>query len=638
MPVILNTPEISGSSDFEIRHGDYKDKYIPYDYPKGLDLRPGSKVHDKIVMAVMRKALYSHTSMSSRYPKWKHIDHLLTAYINPEWEKKAKDDKRKVEPVVIPVTFGALETLMTYMVAVFFEYPLFSYDGVGPEDVVGAKLLEKCIEADCVRNKVPLNIYTMFRDSFAYGIGPLSTQWNVEKMMIYRGEEYDFAPQEEIRVEGNNAVNIDPYQYLPDPDVPIHDVQKGEFVGWSSRTNLMSLLSEENANRGRVFNCRYAQYLASGMSVIYTGGRSQGGRDDASGTYSSVYGTGASKVIDTISLYMNIIPKDWELGDNEYPEKWLFRVAADKILISAMPLGLNHNKYPVVVNAPTFDGHSITPVSLLETTAGIQDTVDWLIQSHIANVKKSINDMLVVDPYLVNINDITNPTTGKIIRKRRAAWGKGNVMDGIGQLQVSDVTRGHLGDIAALSEMLKQVTGASDIIQGNIERRGERVSASEARGAMSSALSRLEKYAKISSIQSMYDIAIMFAYHSQQLMTQETYVKNIGEWERLLIADYGVNAQNVLVRPQDINVRFDVVPKDGTMPNSNGAETWVDILKIVSSSPLLMQKFNVNRIFSHLARMLGAKDIDKFTVETMPDEAVMAEQRAGNLIPVEGAV
>ena len=33
--------------------------------------------------------------------------------------------------------------------------------------------------------------------------------------------------------------------------------------------------------------------------------------------------------------------------------------------------------------------------------------------------------MLVVDPYLVNINDLKDPQPGKLIRLRRPAWGRG---------------------------------------------------------------------------------------------------------------------------------------------------------------------------------------------------------------------
>ena len=68
-----------------------------------------------------------------------------------------------------------------------------------------------------------------------------------------------------------------------------------------------------------------------------------------------------------------------------------------------------------------------------------------MFNSHVANVRKAINDMIIYDPYLVNSNDLKNPAPGKLIRLRRPAWGKG-VKDVAQQLGVSDVTRGNIAD------------------------------------------------------------------------------------------------------------------------------------------------------------------------------------------------
>ena len=62
---------------------------LGYDYPEGLDLRPGSELHEKIKNEVISRAQESATVMSSRFESWNSIDKALTCYI-PIDEAEAK--------------------------------------------------------------------------------------------------------------------------------------------------------------------------------------------------------------------------------------------------------------------------------------------------------------------------------------------------------------------------------------------------------------------------------------------------------------------------------------------------------------------------------------------------------------------
>ncbi|MFA6973078.1 MAG: hypothetical protein WC208_16995, partial [Gallionella sp.] len=230
-----------------------------------------------------------------------------------------------------------------------------------------------------------------------------------------------------------------------DPNVPVQETQKGEFVGWIDPTNYMKIMEHEQRDKS-YFNGKFLYGMRGSAGKSQYNKVSSSGRDC---TYNNSYTyTGSSSgeaalstsPIDQIYLYINLIPKEWKLGTSEYPEKWLFCVAADRYIRCAKPLGLDHNMFPLVTCSPDFDGYSMTPLSRLEMISGLQGTLDWLVNSHIANVRKSINDMLVVDPSLVNINDLLDPAPGKLIRMRRAAWGRG-VENAVKQLSVTDITR-----------------------------------------------------------------------------------------------------------------------------------------------------------------------------------------------------
>lgn len=628
-----------------------------YSYPNGLDLRPSSETHRAILTKLNQRILESSAEISKRHSSWKNIDRTLTAYIPiDEAEKKVKDsDERRPVSIVIPYSFATLETLLTYFSAAFLDYPIFKYSGAGPEDRIGAILLEKVIEQQTRRAKMALNLHTAFRDGWAYGIGAAAPYWDklhgkhtvVEEGSFFSAIFAKMIPtgmqrktKDTILYEGNFLRNIDPYTMLPDPNVPIHDIQKGESFGWIETSNYMEILSAEQ-NDPSYFNGRYlSNYRGSAGQSIYNKARSSTGRTERfSGGTTMVDSTSP---IDKVFMYINLIPKEWKLGTGEYPEKWLFCVAADKTIICAKPLGLNHGMYPVATCSPDYDGYSVSPISRLELIDGLQTTLNWLVNSHIANVRKSINDMLVVDPSLVNINDLLDPAPGKLVRMRRAAWGRG-VENAVKQLAVTDITRSHIQDSAYITELIKTCSGSVDSIMGLARTGSERVSADESRGTRMAALSRLAKASKIVSLQMMQDLSYMLASHTQQLMSRNLYIDISGRWEDELRAQYA-NQQMIKVSPFDISIDYDVVTGDGSIPTGENADVMTQLFQSIVSQPLLSTQFDVVRIFQRIAMMMGIKDVNEFKMQNqgmppvqgnvMPDQTVLAEAQKGNLVPV----
>ena len=652
MPTVLD-PNASGRAGISISED------AGYKYPNELNLRPDSPLHKKLVTEVFNRAQESSNEMSKRYSSWKKVDQTLTAYISlDEAEQVVKDnDERKPVSIVVPYSYATLETILTYFVSAFLENPIFRYIGSGPEDTIGAILLEKVIEMQTINFKAGLNLHTMFRDSLSYGMGVVAPSWDrrwgwksviketgfmsvLLDRFIPQGNKRD--RQETILFEGNKLTNVDPYLFLPDPNVPIHDVQAGEFVGWIQQTNYSRLLEMEHDDPGSIFNVKYLKGMTgSSGSSQFNKSRSESGRGTKFGS-STVSSSSTTSPVDVIWMYWKLIPKDFKLGLSEYPEKWLLGLAADKVLICAKPLGLNHDMYPVAVCAPDFDGYSPTPVSRLELMYGMQEGLDWLFNSHMANVRKAINDMLIVDPSLVNMADLEDPRPGKLIRMRRAAWGRG-VKDAVFQLPVNDITRQHIGDATTLVDFMQRTSGAVDSLSGMVRKSGERVTASESQGTRSSALSRLTKAAKIASLQAMQDIAYMFASHTQQLMTKEVWIKSTGDWQDILRAEYGSSKK---VNPLDLIVDYDIVAKDGSVQSGEYNEAWIEIWRILGTNPVLLQNIDGVRVFKHIARILGAKDINDFVLNKGPippvDMKVTAQQnidkgvQQGNLVPIGG--
>jgi|TARA_Y100000310_G_C20694357_1_gene824439 hypothetical protein len=644
MPINLD-PNSSKNSKRQDLYG----VHYEYDYPDGMDLKPGHDAHDDLVDLVMKRAQESRRNMENRYDSWNAVDRTLTAYVTPEKEKNIKDANAS-PPVVVPMSYATLETLLTYMTTAFLDNPIFRYQGLGSEDTIGAILLELIIDTHCRRAKVGLNLHTQFRDAFSYGFGVVSAGW--ERKLgkkavknntgfissisgLFKQTGVERLMKDGVVWEGNYLDNIDPYLFLPDTNVPITEIQKGEYVGWIDRDNIMSLLGQEEEDED-MFNVKYLKHI-DGTSALTKSEKDERARQE--GVWRNRDTTTETSPVDVVYMYCNIIPFDYDLGDSEYPEKWLFVVGGDTVLLKAQPLGLDHGDYPVGIAAPDFDGYSSSPISRMEVIYGLQETMDWLFTSHVANVKKAINDMLVVDPSLVNINDLRNPGPGRLLRLRRAAWGRG-VEGAVKQLSVSDVTQGHMKDTTYITDIIQRVSAASDPLQGIMRSSGERRSATEARDSRSGALSRVEKAAKLMSLQSMQDIARMFASHTQQLMTEDTYVNIAGRTEEELREEYGADTR-IKVRPEDLILDYDIVIHDGSSPGGEPADLWVQLYQILSQNPEVGQQFDMVRVFKHVARQLGAKNVDDFQrninqtqVQTMPDEEAMREVERGNLIPM----
>lgn len=630
----------------------YTNAHFDYQYPNDLKLKPGSTFHDDLKSKILSRANSARLEISKRFDSWNKIDQTLTTYMPLDDKEKLIKEKTPSKPVsiIFPYSYSMLESLLTYMTMAFFQDPMFKYVGVDEDDTIGAMLLEQIIKIHCIKTKVPLALHTILRDAFSYGIGVGIPGWvtkygkvPIKSTSIIEG---DLGSQTSNYVnfidkktfEGNNLSSIDPYMWLPDPSVSSDRIQDGEFIGWIDQTNYMNMLSEEAIPDSGVFNVKYLKLKTNKRSVLAL---DESARKMKFGGSSSQVGISSDNInnVDNIKMYINLIPSEWKLGPGKYPEKWFFCLSADDVITQCERADHNHGMYPIAVASPEYDGYSITPIGRMEILYGLQHTLDFLFSSHIANVRKSINDMLIVDPYLVNINDLKSPEPGKLIRLRRPAWGRG-VDKVVQQLGVQDITRTNIADSAYITQWMDRISGADQSMQGSLRQGGpERLTGAEFQGTRGSAMSRLQRLAMIIGMQFMQDIGTMFAVHTQQYMTEETFVKIDGPYAKQLKNVYG-DKNSVKVSPFDISINYDIIVHDGSIPGGNFSDTWMQLFKTISASPALLQEFDITRIFMHIAQQLGAKNIEDFKknvnniqVSTMPDDQVQQQVQAGNIVP-----
>ena len=385
-------PQTTKGFSFSRSHG--------YVYPGDLDLKPDSRLHNRVVTRVMNYAKASKDAMASRHKTWNKVDEMLTAYIPLSDTEKVVKDKDTTKPVsiIVPYSYANLETILAYQTKVFLGSPIYQYEGVGPEDVIGAKLLEIVVNQQARRYKHGLALHTGFRDGLAYGLHASYIPWHTKRgKKVARKETpiYDTAGKQTgvnkekenvdaVLFEGNKIKNIDPYKYLPDINVSAENVQDGDYVGWFEHDNINNLLGMEGPDG--LFNVKYVkdQLTSSPQQSIFSEDNSKRDKHNVS-TADSLF-TDKSTKVTLVYKYITIIPQEWGLVSKEDkknkkgkdPEKWFFLIANDTILLDARPLELNHNMYPVAVNAPDFDGYSVSPISRLEMSYGLQEVLNWV--------------------------------------------------------------------------------------------------------------------------------------------------------------------------------------------------------------------------------------------------------------------
>jgi hypothetical protein len=228
------------------------------------------------------------------------------------------------------------------------------------------------------------------------------------------------------------------------------------------------------------------------------------------------------------------------------------------------------------------------------------------------------------------MQDLMDPLPGGIIRLKPAMYGQ-PIKDVISQLGVTDVTRTHLTDSVAVTQLLQRLTGMSGAVRGDTQQ-GGRKTATEIRSATGFSVSRLKTLAEFQSACAFAPLSQMLVQSSQQHYDQEQTFRVVGN---LMDPQAGPFVQ---VRPQDIAGFYDFVPVDGTMPVDRFAQValWKDILTGMAGIPQVLMQYDLGRIFGWMAKLGGLRNLEQFKVKISSDEAIMMAQQQGNVVPLGG--
>jgi hypothetical protein len=616
-----------------------------------MEIQPDSPLSRRILDAVRDRVQASKAAYEPKYKKWREAEDRAVAYM-PEREvdavRRVKRDQGSPQytTIQIPYSYAMLMAAHTYWTTIFMaRTPVLQYSGRHGETAQNVQALEAIIDYQVQVGEMLAPWYVWLYDVGKFGVGALGLYWderysNVSSIIQEEEMLLGIIPTGRVKkikrtqrvkgYSGNCLYNLRPYDIFPDPRVTLGDFQKGEFVsvyrrlGWNELVKRKELGYYTNLERVRPTREPPDSQRIEGSSQI-----DLPKSDTMFFQKSETGGSKDSAVIPFYETYIELIPSEWGLGNSSYPEKWVFTCDAQfQTVIGAQPLGANHDKFPLVIIVLEPEGYALVPRGMPEILEPVQNTLDWLLNSHFYNVRKILNGQYVVDPSRVAISDMLDPTPGGVIRAKAAGYGT-DMRNAVFQLQTQDVTQAHLKDMQVMQSIGEQAVGINNQIMGQMN--SGRRTATEVRTASTFGISRLKTCAELFSAQGWAPLSQMMVSNTQQFYDGEQQFKIAGDLMQSTAPGF------MQVTPDDILGFYDYVVVDGTLPIDRFAQAnlWREIMAGLQQQPQLMMQYDMGKLFAWVAQLAGLKNINQFKLQVTPDQVLAAQMQAGNTVPIQ---
>jgi hypothetical protein len=603
--------------------------------------------HKHILQALQARYNMSRRDMEKMHKKWREAEERAVAYI-PERDVDAvrrasrEAGKPQFTTVAIPMSYATLMAAHTYWTSVFMSRtPVFQYAARHGETPLNEQAVEALIDYQVNVGAMLVPFYIWLLDVGKYGIGILWEYWDqeiiqvshiVEEEELFMGLIPTGRKLKKKRVQrmpgyqGNRVMNVRPFDYFPDTRVPLWKVQSGEFVARNVMVGWNEVLRRENL--GQYYNIKELRAKRRGQTFFDNPGAQvlEMPGQDTTDMFSSEMKDVEFQAL--VEFVVELVPRDWGLGQSDFPEKWVFTCTRDfDLLIESRPLGALHNKFPVSITELEPEGYALFKRGLMEILQPMQNILDWLINVHFYNVRKAINDTIIIDPSRINMKDVYEPLPGGLWRLRPEGYGT-DVRTIAHQLQVVDITQQHVKDSEMISSLMELVSGVNANIMGAVNQ-GGRKTATEIRTSSSFGINRLKTQAEYFSAMGWAPLSQRLLQNTQQYYDMERKFRIAGD-----LAELGARRE-MLVTPEDIQGFYDFVAVDGTLPVDRFAQAnlWRGILAEGARYPQILAQYDLSKIFAWIAQLAGLKHINQFRVQIQDDGALAAQAQAGNMVP-----
>lgn len=593
------------------------------------DLAPGSPKGQKIRKLIRDHMDMSHKAISQNFPVWDELEKQYRMYRPKDDDDRESLDKHGVKKIIVPIQYATIQSMLTFMMEVFTAMkPVLRVRGADPGSVRKARVMEAALDYDYRGNRGYLMLQQWFFNAFRYEYGIIENTWGrkeVLKKTIKAGpSSYIELPDGRFEVpgalevtkdwfvtfEGNMWSIVDNRQWFPDPRVPLTRFQEGAFCGRRSPVHMNDLLKMEDD--GLLFNVKYVgnKSFGSTREADLPGGDNQRSRISSYSFQAEFAEAKKMKMHIDEMMIIEIIPRELELGDEDMPEQWLFNLVDGDVITRAEPSPFY--KYPWEIVECNPDILAFMSQGIMEMTKPLADHLTFLFNSHMANVRKAVNDQLLVDPSRIDIRDILDPNAGSIIRLLPSAYGT-DPANAIKQLAIVDITKGHLQDSQAIMELWERIHAVSSAMFGQTE--PGRRTALEVQGVFRSSGSRMKMMADLFSAEGVAPLTEQMAELRKTNMSMTQFLEVAGR----TAADMGVAPSEIVegwlaAKKNHLDGVFSYPSEEGVLPQdrAGAADVMEGLLDKIAKAPFLAQIFDPVGIVREITRQRGVHNIDDF--------------------------
>jgi len=621
------------------------------------NLKYGSKKHDEIKDAIRNRVKNADHAIQKKSKDFSDDEEMFRAYMPTRTADEIRKDSRatgkpEYTTLDIPYSYAVLMSWHTYLSSVFLSRsPIVQLSGRHGESEMQIQAMEAIHDYQTQTGGHLVPYYIWLMDVGKYGAGVIGNYWDEEQIQVSEIVEEPVTylgipiPGKMTKVKrtkrvkgysGNKLYNVRPQDFLFDSRVSLGNFQDGEFCGRKADLGWNKVIRREDNDQ--YYNIDALRTQIKNKNTTSNGTTANSSRDTGSSQLElpdAVTGDNSASLNDDmktpsfvhlVELCVELIPKDWGLGQSKYPEKWLFTLAEDEVIIESQPYDSLHGKFPFSVLEYEIEGYGLQKRSMLEMLEPLQDAMSWLVNTHFYNVRNVLNGQFIADPSRLTIKDFKSTEGGRIIRMKPTAYGQ-DPRTMFTQIQTTDVTQNHLRDSGFIGEMIQRVSGVTDNIMGAVNP-GGRKSATEIRQSNSAGANRIKTQAEYFSASGWAPMSQMLIQNTQQKYDTEMKFKIAGD----LSQDAGESFVNVT--PEDIAGFYDFVPIDGSLPVDRFAQTtmWTQLLGQMRQFPQVMEEYDMGGIFAWVAQLGGLKNIKRFKLNVRPDKDVASDLQAGNVV------
>ena len=587
----------------------------------------------KLIDYVRAASKMSFERISRRYDHWKDADRAHDVWV-------PADSTKFREKAVVADTRAIADTVLTYMMAALAgRNPMFQLEGMNRKSRKASLILERLLHQHMRRTAGEARVAQMLLDSIRYGFAPTKVIWDAKN-------------------NTNHIINFDPRKVFPDPRVNWGDWERMQFIVFSDYVSTNALMASQmypklnkypglRKKQGRKTAWdAHKHWREEGRGLSINPEEPVGSENGHHFTLDN------ARVVDEMWVRL----QGYEIGMPSVEQIWMVMTVIDEEAIIRCQLNPYGQQFPVVVGGLFQDSHKTFSQSLYDLLLPLHEVSTWLLRSRIDNVQAALNNLMFVDPTQVSIPDLIDRNPWGVVRTMPGA----KPGDGVFIAQVPDVTKGHWQDIAAMSDLKQRVSAASDAQQGVPTADGIRTATEIARLTQLGS-QRLGVLARIMSATTVRPMVRMMVQNLQDAVAIEGSLKvDVDKMPGELVQQIEDGYLDFDVSALQGNIDYLVI--DGTLPvePSRNAETWMNMLQVVSQSGLQME-YKAGKIVEEAIRAMGVSDIEQFKIseaekemgptpsqqmsmmeaqkgvstDVMSQEALMKEAEKGNIVPMQ---